>query len=127
MEIDLSKLRKVLAQHVSTEFYIFKITEEDYSIKEYIVYQGLEFKSGNAYYEMYREENISKSKKMIVLDEDYEIYIDDNARDYLGIYKNEDIKYNPVIDVKHKIFVQSKSSNRKLPKDSNLLYILYKT
>ena len=121
----IKDFKNSLESETDENFELFNLKEE-MPIKKFIEKQGLTFKSGSAYYELMKKEQVHPTKKIIVLNKNTgETYFDADARQFLSITTTKKVYISPTENTEknYKIFIQSKSYNRKLPKDSTLLYI----
>lgn len=92
------------------------------TIKDYVIKNGLEFKTGKGFYEFTKPESIS-SKKQVVLQHKLtgELYEGSKARKIIGL-KSDTQKYKPSDNPDYRIFIQSTSYNRKLIGGTGFLY-----
>lgn len=96
--------------------------DADTSIKEYVVANGLEFKTGKGFYEFTKPETIS-SKKHVVLQHKVtgELFDGEEARSIIGL-TDESKRVKPSDNPDYRIFIQSTSYNRKLIGGTGFLY-----
>lgn len=104
--------------------------KKDSQVRPFIEEQGLEFKKGNAFYQLLERKEGHKVQKYkeVMIREKYsknkkkkKIYSGSAARQLLGLPDHE-VKVRPGDHGDWDIFIQSTSVNRKLPKGSTLLY-----
>ena len=96
--------------------------EADTSIKDYVINQGLKFKTGKGFYEFTKPETIS-SNKLVVLQKinTGELFEGNKARKIIGLNDTAK-KYKPADFDQYRVFIQSTSANRKLLKNTRFLY-----
>lgn len=83
------------------------------------------YKPGNGYYAVKKTEKVSANKEMVLHDKDTDTFIitQSECRTLLGFPQNTNItiKKSDIPD-KYRLFVQSTSHNRVIPKDTHVLY-----
>jgi DNA ligase (NAD+) len=124
-QANITDFKKTLKKDIKNDFEIFYV-EKSTPIREFVELKGLRYNSGNAYYELVKTEQIHPNKKIIVVNKDTkEAYYDQDARELLDLSTTEKVHVSPSQTTRDNyiIFIQSKSVNRKLSKDTNLLYI----
>ena len=105
-----------------SRFQIFEV-DIDCGIKEFCVKMGITFAVGRGFYEFTKPEIIQDSKEIILMDKvTKELYEGSVARTIAGIGFGETSKIKPGKLEKYRMFVQSKSPNRKLIKQQGFLY-----
>jgi len=80
---------------------------------------------GNGYYALKKTEKISPKKELVLHNKDNDTFIVDSleCRNVLGLSKTDTISIKPKdIPDKYRLFVQSTSHNRKIPKDTHVLF-----
>lgn len=105
------------------------MVEETCSIKEFVLSQGVTFKTGRGFYELTKREKVASYKEIILYEKETgKLFNGPQVREMLGLYpeteKKDHIKENikPVVFDKYKVFIQSTSYNRKLMPNTMLLY-----
>jgi hypothetical protein len=97
----------------------------DATFEELCRKNNVTYTAGNGYYALKKTEKISAKKDMILHDNDTDTFIigSDNCRRILGLPLSTDISIKPIdIPTKYKLFVQSTSHNRKIPKNTHVLF-----
>lgn len=97
----------------------------DATFEELCNKNNVTFKSGNGYYAVKKTEKISAKKEMILHDKDTDTFIisPQQCRTILGFPQDENITIKPAnIPERYRLFVQSTSHNRKIPKDTHVLF-----
>lgn len=83
------------------------------------------YRSGNGYYALKKTEKVSAKKEMVLHNKENDTFII-NAKEckkLLGLAENIDHNIKPKdIPDKYRLFVQSTSHNRKIPKDTHVLF-----
>lgn len=104
-------------------FQVCKV-DNDVSIKQFAVENGLEFKVGRGFYEFTKSEVISKKKEIVLQKLDTgEIFEGVKARRILNLIDYNEKAKVPLTKVnEYRVFIQSTSYNRKLEGDTNFLY-----
>lgn len=104
--------------------------DETMPLKNFVEKNGIKFKSGRAFYELKKTEEIQQYKEIILQNkESGDFYYGSDVRKKLGLLpqcnRSEDYvteKIRPNKNDEYKVFVQSTSYNRKLPAGTNILY-----
>lgn len=95
----------------------------DVPIKDFVLDNGLAFKTGRGFYEFKKPVLVQDYKEVIVQDIDSgEMFTGDAARNLLGIPVGRTAKVRPESLVKWRGFIQSTSPNRKLLSGTKFLY-----
>ena len=101
--------------------------DKEIGISEFFNSKNMPYVAGMAYYELTKPEKVQDYKKLILLDLDTNNYHVDNknytVREFLGMPTKGTTKVNPKNVGKFRIFVQSKSDNRKLVRGSTILWL----
>lgn len=98
------------------------VAQKDYVIKEFVEKMTGKFVVGSAFYELKKKETIQANKKIVIVPvggKDGVKYGGASARKMLGLPDHE-VKVNPGDLAQWRIFVQSTSLNRKLPKGTSV-------
>lgn len=81
------------------------------------------YKKGAAFYELSKPETVQDNKKIIIRNKvSQNIYAGGKARQYLGLPETGDVRLRPGDNDKFDVFVQSTSVNRKVVRDTDLIY-----
>lgn len=111
--------------------------DENTPIKEFVLKQGVSFKTGRGFYEFNKPETIQKYKEIIIMDKTTgDMFEGSHARTllgkifilkfkfilFLGLPTDSDIKIKPSDHDDYIYFVQSTSYNRKLIAGTKFLY-----
>lgn len=97
--------------------------ENDISIKNFVLENGLTFKRGRGFYEFTKTETIQVNKEIILRDKKTgDFFAGDCVREMLGIPENTKVRIKPTNLEQYAVFVQSTSYNRKLIANTNFLY-----
>ncbi|MDP4181618.1 MAG: VWA domain-containing protein [Bacillota bacterium] len=102
--------------------------DKDQSIKEFILEQGINFKTGRGFYELTKSEKVGLCKEILLFEKETgKIFNGPQVRDMLKLSPQAEIKgsnetLRPVFLEKYKVFIQSTSYNRKLIGGTCLLY-----
>jgi hypothetical protein len=106
-------------------FIVIPPNDVDATFEELCTKNKVTYKSGNGYYALKKTEKISAKKEMVLHDTTTDTFIisSSECRTILGLAQNENvtIKKTDVPD-KYRLFVQSTSHNRKIPKDTHVLF-----
>lgn len=126
-ETDLSKVAAtaVQTQLVDVTPMFRKMTvDREASIQAFIEYKtNADYRMGDGFYELTKKEKIQPHKEILVFDRvDSKLYAGTAARDLLGLPKDVEFRVAPGNHANYKIFVQSKSPNRKLVRGTTLYY-----
>jgi hypothetical protein len=108
-------------------FQVLRVDNEQ-SIKEFILEQGISFKTGRGFYELTKSEKVGLYKEILLYEKETgKLFNGPQIREMLKLSPqinkrgiNEALK--PVYFDKYKVFVQSTSYNRKLMSNTYLLY-----
>lgn len=97
--------------------------DEDTSIQNFVVANGLNFRRGRGFYEFVKTETIQGGKEIILMDRSTgDMFAGDNARDMLGLPLGATARIRPTQLEQYRVFVQSTSSNRRLQRNTRFLY-----
>jgi len=95
----------------------------DVSIKDFVVSNGLLFRTGRGFYEFTKPVVVQEYKEVIVQDKETgDMFTGDDARRILGIPVGVRAKVRPEALVQWRGFIQSTSANRKLIGGTKFLY-----
>lgn len=110
----------------------FQVIEVDTTspLKNFIENNGLKFKTGRAFYELKKTEEVQQYKEVILQDkESGDFYCGNDVREKLGLLKqclrSEEYgieKIKPKKEDEYIVFIQSTSYNRKISEGTKLLY-----
>lgn len=101
----------------------FLDVDKDSPIKNFVLENGLRFKTGRGFYEFTKTETIQGRKEVVLMDRKTgDLFSGDGARELLGLPPGETVRIRPASLEKYVVFVQSTSSNRKLVGGSRFLY-----
>ena len=97
--------------------------EENISIKNFVLENGLTFKTGRGFYEFTKTETIQGNKEILLMDKTTgDLYAGNSVRPMLGLPENTKVKIKPTDLKQYVVFVQSTSYNRKLMANTRFLY-----
>jgi hypothetical protein len=99
--------------------------EQDVQIRDFITARGFKFNKGCSYYQLTKTEEVQPNKIFMLRDRSTgKLYEGDtSARSILGLPASGRFKITPSNNSgQYDIFIQSTSVNRKLVKDTNVLY-----
>ncbi len=124
---DLSKLSakevKKNLTDLSDQLRVLKITKEA-AIKDFVEEKGLTYLKGRAFYQLTKDEKVQSTKEIMLQEKGKApIYGGAEARQLLGLPEYDDVKVRPGNHANWDIYVQSTSTNRKLVRGTNLLYL----
>lgn len=124
---DLSKLTakevKKNLTDLSDQLRVLKITKES-AIKDFVEDKGLTYLKGRAFYQLTKDEKVQSNKEIMLQEKGKApIYGGQEARQLLGLPEYDDVKVRPGNHANWDIYVQSTSTNRKLVRGTNLLYL----
>lgn len=92
------------------------------SIKDFVLGQGLRFKTGKGFYEFTKPETIGINKEVVLMKKETgELFEGSVARRIIGLSDVEK-KYKPTDVRDYRVFIQSTSYNRKLVAGTGFLY-----
>jgi hypothetical protein len=95
----------------------------DTPIKDFVLENGLKFKTGRGFYEFTKTETIQGRKEVVLMDRKTgDLFSGERAREMLGLPPGETVRIRPANLEKYVVFVQSTSANRKLLGGSRFLY-----
>jgi len=118
-----------LATVPAGRFQVLEIDETS-ALRDFVNKNGIKFKTGRAFYELKKTEEIQQYKELIMQNKETgEFYYGSDVRKTLGLLEQCERsgdyaieKLRPKKDDEYTIFVQSTSYNRKLPAESKILY-----
>jgi predicted DNA-binding WGR domain protein len=97
--------------------------DHDIAIKQFVLENGLEFKTGRGFYEFTKTETIQGSKEIILQERTTgDFFAGDKAREVLGLPLGETTRIRPTDLDRYAVFVQSTSVNRVLKAGTGFLY-----
>lgn len=109
-------------QDITKDLLVYPVYN-DSVIQEFIENQGVNYIRGNAFYELTKPEDVQNYKEVIVQDTvTGKIYGNADARTLLNIPSHGTIRLRPGHTGKYTVFIQSTSVNRKLIKDTRVIY-----
>lgn len=130
-DLDIATVKSVLTPLKGTEYKFLKVRSEDHDkeIRPFVEERmpGVTYRQGMAYYQLGPRVTVQASKDVVVCDDNGLVYGGPDARELLF---GEDGRTNGSLSVKAghnpklRVFVQSKSVNRKLKKGTDLLVML---
>lgn len=94
------------------------------TFKELCEKNGVTYSAGEGYYALKKKENIGENKDMVLHDTESDTFTIGHADvcDLLGWAANERLSVGPRdVPTRYRLFVQSTSHNRKIPKDTHVL------
>jgi hypothetical protein len=101
----------------------FLEVDEESPIKQFVLENGLSFKTGRGFYEFTKTETIQGRKEVVLMDRKTgDLYSGERAREMLGLPPGETVRIRPASLEKYVVFVQSTSANRKLLGGTKFLY-----
>lgn len=97
--------------------------DEDVPIKQFVLDNGLTFKTGRGFYEFTKTETIQGYKEIVLMDRGTgDLFAGDKAREMLGLPMGETTRIRPTDLEQYAVFVQSTSANRVLKGHTRFLY-----
>lgn len=105
-------------------FVVLPPSNKDSTFKDMCAFNNVTYNTGAGFYAVRRTENVSAKKDMILHKEANDTFIigAKECRTYLNLPLDKDIKIKPAdIPQGHRLFVQSTSHNRKIPKETHVL------
>jgi predicted DNA-binding WGR domain protein len=97
--------------------------DKDAPIKEFVLDNGLTFKTGRGFYEFTKTETIQGYKEIVLMDRTTgDFFAGDKAREMLGLPMGETARIRPTDLEQYAVFVQSTSANRVLKGHTRFLY-----
>jgi hypothetical protein len=97
--------------------------DRDMPIKQFVLENGLTFKTGRGFYEFMKTETIQGHKEVVLMDRKTgDLYSGERAREMLGLPPGATVRIKPASLEKFVVFVQSTSYNRKLIGRTRFLY-----
>jgi hypothetical protein len=117
--LSISDLRAV----EPTRFQVLDVSEE-MTIKDFVASNGIEFKTGRGFYQFTKPEEISPTKEIVLIEiSSGDMFEGDNAREISGIAAHiKGKKQKPPDSTRFQMFIQSKSTTRKLTVGTRFLY-----
>jgi len=97
--------------------------DKDCPIKDFVLENGLTFKTGRGFYEFTKTETIQGKKEVVLMDKKTgDMFSGLRAREMLGLPEGAATRIKPTSLEKFCVFVQSTSANRKLMGGTRFLY-----
>lgn len=97
--------------------------DEDVSIKDFVVDNGLTFKKGRGFYEFMKTETVQEEKEVVLMDNvTGDMFTGEKAREMIGLPYGMRGRIKPEKIGEFAVFVQSTSVNRKLIGGTKFLY-----
>jgi hypothetical protein len=97
--------------------------DADAPIKQFVVENGLRFKTGRGFYEFTKTETIQARKEVVLMDRKTgDMFTGLKAREMLGLPEGAEARIKPASLDAFAVFVQSTSANRKLVGGTRFLY-----
>jgi len=97
--------------------------DEDVPIKQFVLDNGLSFKTGRGFYEFTKRVKVQAKKEVILQDLNTgDLFSGDKARQMAGIPLGESCNVSPSSCPGYRVFIQSTSYNRKLLAGTKFLY-----
>ncbi len=97
--------------------------EKDAPIKEFVLENGLHFKTGRGFYEFTKTETIQARKEVVLMERSTgDKFSGRKAREMLGLPEGDSARIRPTMLDKYIVFVQSTSANRRLVGGTRFLY-----
>lgn len=104
-------------------FQVLDVGSEDAAIKDFVVRNGLLFKTGRGFYEFTKTETIQGYKEVVLMDRaSGDLYEGKVAREMIGLSTTAVARLKPAALGKYRVFVQSTSANRRLVGGTKFLY-----
>lgn len=108
---------------LSIDDYLVIPVHAETSIRDFVVHNGITWRTGISYYELMKREEIQATKKILVLEKaTNKVYGGSEARDLLGL-PDLNVKVTPDHNPGYKVYVQSTSVNRKLLPGTSLIVL----
>jgi len=129
---DLSRVTprdvKIKLTDVSTHFKLFDMAQEG-RIDEFVVKKTHKpYVFGQAYYQLMKDETVQKNKDIVLMEiNGGAVWGGPATRTIIGLPKDQDAQVKPGNHAGFNIFIQSRSSNRKLPRGTKLLIDVTRT
>jgi hypothetical protein len=115
--------------HVGTgavgPYVVIPPNDTDATFEELCTKNNVTYKSGNGYYAVKKTEKVSAKKEMILHNKETDTFIisPQECRTVLNFPQDTNITVKPAdIPDKYRLFVQSTSHNRKIPKETHVLF-----
>lgn len=120
-KVSMRTLKRTL-DDVTDQYKLYTVKEEA-SIKEFVEAKTKRsYSVGTAYYQLMKPEKVQPQKEVLLLEKTKQtIFGGDGARDAIGLPDGEHAKVTPGNHSNYDIFVQSTSTNRKLPRGTKIL------
>lgn len=106
-------------------FVVIPPNDIDATFEELCNKNKVTYRSGNGYYALKKTEKVSAKKAMVLHNKENDTFVisADECRVILNLPKGENISIKPKdIPDKYRLFIQSTSHNRKIPKDTHVLF-----
>jgi hypothetical protein len=108
---------------LSTVDYLMIPVDRQIAIRDFVLLNGINWRTGQNYYELMKREEIQATKKILVVERATgRVYGGSAARDLLGL-PDLSVKVTPDHNPKYTVFVQSTSVNRKLLPGTKLIVL----
>lgn len=119
--VTLSTLKKVLTD-VSNQFKTYNV-EKEIDIKSFVEDKtGRPYVAGSVYYELMKKEKVQNNKQVVLMDKSQKkLWGGQEARDLIGLPSGVEAKVEPGNHANYKIFLESRSLNRKLVRGTTIL------
>jgi len=92
-----------------------------WQIRDFVEHMGMDFVNGNCFYQLMKPEEVQHYKQVLIM-EGRKVYGGPEARELIGLPRNQEAKVVPGNHDRYTIFIQSTSHNaRKLPHGTKLL------
>jgi uncharacterized protein YegL len=110
---------------LARDTYMLIPVPKDTDIKSFTEAAGLNYRTGNGFYQLMKSETIQPNKKIVVVERaaTAKVYSGREARQLVGLPDME-VRVKPDFNDQYHIFVQSTSNNRKLISGTRYLYLL---
>jgi len=93
------------------------------ALKDFVIANGLTFKTGRGFYEFTKTETVQGYKEIILMDRTSgDMFAGDPAREMLSLPHGATARIRPAHLDQYRVFVQSTSANRKLLANTRFLY-----
>lgn len=110
---------------LARDTYMLIPVPRDTDIKSFTEASGLNYRTGNGFYQLMKPESVQANKKIVVVERaaTARVYSGREARQLIGL-PDMDVRVKPDFNDQYHIFVQSTSNNRKLIAGTKYLYLL---
>lgn len=106
-------------------FIVIPPNDCDATFEELCIKNNVTYKPGNGYYALKKTEKISPKKELVLHNKDNDTFIVESSgcRKILGLSTTENVSIKPKdVPDKYRLFIQSTSHNRKIPKNTHVLF-----